>query len=184
VALEVVNRQRLVPIDRLTVARIAEATLAAVRDLKGPDAPPVRPPRMPRNGPQEQVWLTVAFVRDPVMRRLNRDYRGKDAPTDVLSFGAGEAAASPPPGEPCHLGDVVISTDTALRQAGEGGRSLEREVSELVIHGVLHLCGYDHETDDGQMDRLELRLRRRLLGEGELEGGRRETPRPALIARP
>lgn len=61
------------------------------------------------------------------------------------------------------LGDIVVSTDAALRQANDAGSSIDREVDELVIHGVLHLCGYDHETDRGQMNRLELKLRRKLL---------------------
>jgi probable rRNA maturation factor len=63
-----------------------------------------------------------------------------------------------------YIGDIIISTDTALRQAQDAGLSFEREVSELVIHGTLHLCRYDHETDRGEMNRLELKLRRKLLG--------------------
>ena len=62
-----------------------------------------------------------------------------------------------------YLGDIVISAETAERQAKEAGHTVEREVSELVIHGVLHLCGYDHEIDRGEMNRLELKLRRKLL---------------------
>ena len=110
--------------------------------------------------------ITVAFVRDAAIRRLNRDYRGRDISTDVLSFPAGEdvqagLAQAGEPGE--YLGDVVISADTAVSQAQASRYSLEREVSELVIHGVLHLCGYDHETDRGEMNRMELKLRRKLL---------------------
>ena len=117
--------------------------------------------------------LTIAFVRDPVIRRLNRDYRGRDSATDVLSFPSGNELSAEKQtagrgqqitgetGE--HLGDVVISTDRAISQANEAGLSIERELSELVIHGVLHLCGYDHETDRGTMNRLELRLRRTLI---------------------
>ncbi len=72
-----------------------------------------------------------------------------------------------------YLGDIVISTDTALRQAEDAGHSLERELDELIIHGALHLCGYDHETDNGEMNRLELRLRRKLLGvRGQVPGVR------------
>jgi probable rRNA maturation factor len=66
-----------------------------------------------------------------------------------------------------YIGDVVISTDAALRQAEEANHSFEREVSELVIHGTLHLCGYDHEADRGEMNRLELKLRRKLLDGGK-----------------
>ena len=93
---------------------------------------------------------------DRLLRRLNRDYRGKDQPTDVLSFpgGGGEAG----------LGDVVISVETARRNARGLGRTLPQELDVLALHGLLHVLGYDHETDDGTMDRLERRLRRRLLG--------------------
>ena len=101
--------------------------------------------------------LTVRFTGDRAMRRLNRDFRGKDRTTDVLSF-PGEAT---PEGR--HLGDIVISVPTAERQAGELGHGLEREVKTLLLHGVLHCLGYDHESDGGEMERLERRLRRRWL---------------------
>ena len=101
--------------------------------------------------------LTVRFTGDRAMRKLNRDFRGKDKPTDVLSF-PGEAT---PEGR--HLGDIVISVPTAGRQAEERGHALEREVRTLLLHGVLHCLGYDHETDGGEMEKLERRLRRRWL---------------------
>ena len=148
-AIEVVNRQRLARIDVLRVARLAEAALGAVG--------------------RSDSALTVAFVRDRVIRKLNRKYRGSDRPTDVLSFpdsdipGAVDVGFAIGEGASPYLGDILISTDTALRQAGDSGLSFEREVDELVIHGVLHLCGYDHETDRGQMNQLELKLRKRLL---------------------
>ena len=90
----------------------------------------------------------------------------------MLSFPAGEQpkAATGERGEPStrgydsFLGDVVISADAVMSQAIESHWPVEREVDELVIHGVLHLCGYDHETDGGEMNRLELKLRRKLLG--------------------
>jgi probable rRNA maturation factor len=111
--------------------------------------------------------LTVAFVRDATIRGLNRKYRGKDSATDVLSFPLTDQQSDDSrAGENESLGDVVISTDTALTQAREAGHSIEREMSELVIHGVLHLCGYDHEADNGEMNRLELSLRRKLLDKG------------------
>ncbi|MEW6212161.1 MAG: rRNA maturation RNase YbeY, partial [Acidobacteriota bacterium] len=100
-------------------------------------------------------------VRDRAIRELNREFRHSDRATDVLSF---------PAREKDYLGDVVISTDTALKQAQEAGFTFEREVSELVLHGLLHLCGYDHETDQGEMNRLELRLRRKLI-DGKQAGG-------------
>jgi len=99
--------------------------------------------------------LAVVFAGDGLLRRLNRDYRFKDKPTDVLSF------AGPDRDEA--LGDVVISVETARANAREGGRSLDRELEILALHGFLHVLGYDHETDDGEMDALEKRLRRSLL---------------------
>jgi probable rRNA maturation factor len=101
--------------------------------------------------------LGVRFAGDRTMRALNRDFRGKDKSTDVLSF----------PGEPTpdgrHLGDIVISVPTAARQAEERGHALEREVKLLLLHGVLHCLGHDHERDGGEMERLESALRRRWL---------------------
>jgi probable rRNA maturation factor len=100
--------------------------------------------------------LAVVLAGDRALRSLNARYRGKDKPTDVLSF--------PGPGGDEGLGDVVISLDTAERNAHAFGRTLPQEVDVLALHGFLHVLGYDHETDDGTMDRLERRLRRRLLG--------------------
>jgi len=100
--------------------------------------------------------MSLVLAGDRLLRRLNRTYRGKDRPTDVLSFpgGGGEAG----------LGDVVISVETAERNARGLGRTLGQELDVLALHGFLHVLGYDHETDDGTMDRLERRLRKRLLG--------------------
>jgi len=99
--------------------------------------------------------VALVFAGDGALRRLNRDYRGKDKPTDVLSF----------PGSPeTGLGDIVISVETARRNARRGGRTVPQELDVLALHGFLHVLGYDHETDDGTMDRLERRLRTRLLG--------------------
>jgi probable rRNA maturation factor len=99
--------------------------------------------------------LAVVLAGDRTLRSLNARYRGKDKPTDVLSF--------PGPGGEAGLGDVVISLDTAERNARALGRTLPQEVDVLALHGFLHVLGYDHETDDGTMDRLERRLRRKLL---------------------
>ncbi len=150
-AIEVVNRQRLARIDARRVARLADATLGVMG--------------------RDRANLTVAFVRDRVIRELNGKFRGSDRATDVLSFPAEDERKNASgvhfmgSGVSEHVGDIVVSTDTALRQANDAGHSFAREVDELVIHGVLHLCGYDHETDRGQMNRLELKLRRKLLGE-------------------
>jgi probable rRNA maturation factor len=107
----------------------------------------------------EAASFAVRFVGDREMRRLNRVFRGKDATTDVLSF---PGDASP---EGRHLGDVVISVPQAVRQAAELGHRPERELRLLLLHGVLHCLGHDHESDDGEMGRLERRLRRRFLAE-------------------
>lgn len=104
--------------------------------------------------------LGVRFASDRELRRVNRQYRGKDKPTDVLSF----------PGEEGHLGDILISVPTARRQAESAGHSTERELKVLLLHGVLHCLGYDHETDQGEMERLERRLRRRWLRDDEESG--------------
>ena len=86
---------------------------------------------------------------DATVRELNRTYRGTDAATDVLSFAQSEGEAfAQPDGVPPHIGDVVISLDTAPRQAVEYGQALGDEVSHLLVDGVLHLLGYDHEQPD------------------------------------
>ena len=98
--------------------------------------------------------LVLVIGADARIHALNLRYRGRDEPTDVLSF--------PGPGKHEGIGDIVISAETASRNARRHGRSLAEELDILALHGLLHTLGYDHETDDGQMDRLEARLRRRL----------------------
>lgn len=102
---------------------------------------------------------TVALVPDDRMIELNSMFRGKAGTTDVLSFPHVPDEFDP---DPQNLGDIVISVDQAGRQAGENGLSLESEVGQLMLHGLLHLCGYDHETDNGEMNSRELELRARL----------------------
>ncbi len=99
--------------------------------------------------------LALVLAGDRLLQRLNREYRGKDRPTDVLSF--------PGDGGEAGLGDVVISVETAEKNARGLGRTLPQELDVLALHGLLHVLGHDHETDDGTMERLERRLRRRLL---------------------
>ena len=96
--------------------------------------------------------FSVVFITDDKIRQLNRDYRGFDKPTDVLSFrGDGE-----------YLGDILISSETAYNQSRKSSTlSFESNVHRLVLHGLLHLMGYDHETDNGEMRAIERRLRRR-----------------------
>jgi probable rRNA maturation factor len=97
--------------------------------------------------------FSVVLVSDRAMRRYNHEYRGLDTATDVLSF----------PGDDPYLGDILISVDTASRQAlGSRTLSFETNLKRLALHGLLHLMGYDHETDEGEMRAVETRLRRRL----------------------
>jgi probable rRNA maturation factor len=97
--------------------------------------------------------VAIALVGDARMRALNRLFRGKDYATDVLSFPGGEPAVA--------LGDLVIATGVARRQARAAGHALGTELRVLALHGLLHLMGYDHDTDDGRMARVERRLRRK-----------------------
>jgi len=110
--------------------------------------------------------VTVCLIEDAEMARLNRTYRRKQGPTDVLSFPAESRGQGlvPPSGKnaPRYLGDIAVAPATARRNAKELGRTLSEELRILILHGVLHLLGYDHETDHGEMERYELRLRRRL----------------------
>jgi len=107
--------------------------------------------------------LSVLFVGDRAMRTLNRRYRGKDKTTDVLSFSLREGAFSHV--QPDVLGDIVIAVPTAARQAAEAGHSLGREIEFLLVHGLLHLLGYDHERSNDEakrMKRRELQLLKRI----------------------
>lgn len=100
----------------------------------------------------ERAEFSVVFVTDDMMRRYNREYRGFDKSTDVLSFS----------GDGDYLGDVLISSETAYNQARNSKTlSFETNIRRLLLHGLLHLTGYDHETDNGEMRTLERRLRRR-----------------------
>ena len=104
--------------------------------------------------------LTVAFISDDRMKQLNSLFRNKDTTTDVLSF-PHEPDEFEPKGD-SFLGDIVISVEQAQKQADENGLSLEGEIKQLILHGLLHLCGYDHETDLGEMNERELDLRSQL----------------------
>ena len=109
--------------------------------------------------------VTVALVSDGRMRALNRAFRGKDYATDVLSFPVIDHQGL--------LGDVVIATGVAARQADQAGHSVATELRILALHGLLHLLGYDHDSDDGRMARVEARLRKKGgLKEGLLERSR------------
>ena len=108
--------------------------------------------------------VSVLLTTDAGQRSLNRRFRGKNKPTDVLSFPADNTA----PGAEKIAGDLSISIPAARRQAAQQEHSLATEIKVLILHGLLHLAGYDHETDKGQMARRELLLRTRLRLPGGL----------------
>ncbi|HKR59842.1 MAG TPA: rRNA maturation RNase YbeY [Pyrinomonadaceae bacterium] len=136
--IEVVNRQRKLRIDPQRWQAFSEKAVAAI--VKKPcDA-------------------TIAFVSDRQIQDLNKRFRGIDKATDVLSFPAGEEVGA----TSVNLGDIAISLERAAIQAKENRLTRDQEIAQLILHGLLHLCGYDHETDTGQMNRLELRLRKQL----------------------
>lgn len=103
---------------------------------------------------QESSEWTIALFSDRRIAEMNRQFRGKSGATDVLSFPADE--------NDDELGEIAISAETARRQADAAGRPLLEEIKILTLHGYLHLLGYDHETDDGTMMRLQAKLERRL----------------------
>lgn len=157
--IDVVNLQRKVKLDTSSIR-------AFVADLSARD----------------DVWagktFSVAFVSDRRMTQLNHLFRGKEAATDVLSFpyepdtfvqgtGFSLSDADEEQAEACTLnsgfaGDIVISAEQAQKQAAENGLDLNTEIKQLILHGLLHLCGYDHETDNGEMDSREIELRKTL----------------------
>lgn len=146
--LDIVNLQKTVKIDISEVRKFCKRLTLEVAE-------------------SEARTFSVAFVDDERMRQLNEMFRGKDATTDVLSFPFEAepfevlpAADGQPP--TVFLGDIVISAEQAQRQAAENGLTLDAEIKQLILHGVLHLCGYDHETDVGEMNERELALREAL----------------------
>ncbi len=142
--IEVINNQRKIKINRQIYKEFAESFISQIPEI-------------------ENKPFTVAFVSDSKMRSLNSQFRGKDKTTDVLSFpfeaDEFEPMSEPPAVAGGFLGDIVISAEQAQRQAAENNFDLETEIKQLILHGVLHLCGYDHETDGGEMNTRELQLR-------------------------
>jgi probable rRNA maturation factor len=108
--------------------------------------------------------VTIQLISDYSMARLNQKYRNKAGPTDVLSFPANGARPSQ---SAAYVGDIAISPETARRNARHYSRSLPVEMRILILHGMIHLAGFDHETDHGEMERLERRLRKRLRVAGK-----------------
>lgn len=116
----------------------------------------------------EEAELSLAVVGDEEMAELNQRYRGKDGPTDVLSFGCDDPCPAPG-GEPVMLGDVVVAPGVAERQAAECGSTVEAELDLLVVHGILHLLGYAHDTDE---EAAAMRQREKVLLERWADAGR------------
>lgn len=137
---EIVNSQRKIEIIIEDFQPFAESAVNSVKEAKGKSA-------------------TIAFVSDRKMRELNKNFRGKNYTTDVLSFPF--EADGFETGED-NLGDIIISVEQAQKQAWENNLDTDTEIKQLILHGVLHLCGYDHETDTGEMNQLELKLRDKL----------------------
>jgi probable rRNA maturation factor len=138
--IEVVNRQRLCKINAKQWREFSEKALQAIGG--------------------DNRSATIVFVGDEAIKKLNRQFRGKNYATDVLSFPSQAEAFEVE--HRSQLGEVVISVHRAMAQAKEHGLPFSCEVKQLILHGLLHLCGYDHETDRGEMDRLELKLRKQL----------------------
>ena len=140
----IINRQRRVPVSLEPLEDFHERVRLELR--------------FPAEG------VTVQLISDTKMARLNRTFRNKRGPTDVLSF---PSRGDTPSGRVTrekddYVGDIAISPETARRNARRLSRTLPMEMRILILHGMLHLAGFDHETDHGEMDRLERRLRRRL----------------------
>lgn len=136
----VVNLQRKIKLDSYSFKLFAESLFTLIDEAKERSA-------------------AIAFISDRRMTELNKFFRGKDSTTDVLSFPHEPDQFDP---DTTNLGDIVISAEQAARQAEENGLTLENEIKQLILHGLLHLCGYDHETDNGEMNTLELELRDKL----------------------
>jgi len=141
-------------------ARVRGVLSRAARAAKTPASAAIG--RAPRE-------VSVLFCADTRMRALNRRYRGQDRPTDVLAFPTADSESG-------FLGDIVISVPYAEREARRRREPGAREIDRLLVHGLLHLMGYDHETDDGEMDALEARIRRRLGLADSAESTARRVP--------
>lgn len=113
-----------------------------------------------REDAPEQVELSVAIVEIDEIAELNERFRDKQGPTDVLSFGCDDPCSVTETDEPIAIGDVVIAPEVAISQAAEYGHTVEQELNLLLVHGILHLLGYDHEDDD---DAAVMQARERAL---------------------
>ena len=149
-------------------ARVRGVLSRAARAAKTPASAAIgRAPRGATGRAPREV--SVLFCADTRMRALNRRYRGQDRPTDVLAFPTADSESG-------FLGDIVISVPYAEREARRRREPGAREIDRLLVHGLLHLMGYDHETDDGEMNALEARIRRRLGLADSAESTARRVP--------
>jgi len=137
--IDLVNLQRKVPLE-LAPLRKFIAQVSEIEEASG-------------------STFSVAFVSDRRMSDLNSLFRGKDSTTDVLSFPHEPDEFDP---DKNNLGDIVISAEQAQKQAAENELTLDIEIKQLILHGLLHLRGYDHETDNGEMNTREMELRKEL----------------------
>ena len=138
--IELINRQRTRKLNAKQWREFAEQALRATNSTK--------------------QSVTVVFVSDAAIKKLNQQFRGKNYATDVLSFPTKSEDFETD--NQSHLGEIVISVERAAAQAKENGLTFSNEVEQLILHGLLHLSGYDHEADNGEMNRLELKLRKKL----------------------
>ncbi|NNE67868.1 MAG: rRNA maturation RNase YbeY [Pyrinomonadaceae bacterium] len=134
---DIVNRQRKIDLNENELSLFADMAVRNTVEAKN---------RLP----------VIALVDDEEMKRLNTEFRQMETTTDVLSFRYLEEAFEAPE----TLGDIVISVPQAQRQAIENDLDVMDELRQLILHGILHLCGYDHDTDEGEMDRREIELRK------------------------
>lgn len=139
-SIDVINLQRSVKIDAGEFRTFSKRIISAVSEANG-------------------RAFSVGFVSDRRMKQLNEVFRGNDSTTDVLSFPNEPDEFDP---DKDNLGDIVISAEQAQKQALENGLTIENEIKQLILHGLLHLCGYDHEKDNGEMNLRELELREKI----------------------
>lgn len=138
--MDILNQQRKIKIERAEYLKFTEKISSLIPKAENTD-------------------FTIAFVSDKKMTEFQKQFHGKKGTTDVLSF---PFVSDEFDNRPNYLGDIVISAEQAQKQALENNLIIEIEIKQLILHGVLHLCGYDHETDNGEMDELELKLRDKL----------------------
>jgi len=111
-------------------------------------------PRVVGLEPLTRIELGITLADDDKLQRLNRDYRGKNVPTNVLAFPAWEVGTRPTSGAPLLLGDIVLGFETVVREAAEQRKPVAHHLSHMIVHGVLHLLGYDHRTE-AEADAME-----------------------------